>query len=116
VREFARRIAHEFVKADHKRYTASMSKRARKGKIFIDYLRNAYNATAIAAWSPRSRPGAPVSVPITWDELTAAREPPVFEVPDVPARLARLRRDPWTGFGDVRQSITASLLKEVGAR
>jgi bifunctional non-homologous end joining protein LigD len=55
-------------------------------------------------------------VPITWDELTAASEPPVFEVPDVPARLARLRRDPWTGFGDVRQSITASLLKEVGAR
>jgi bifunctional non-homologous end joining protein LigD len=115
VREFARGVAEQFVKAEPDRFTATMSKRTRKGRIFIDYLRNAFNATAIAPYSPRARDGAPVSVPIGWEELEAMKNRPSFDVRSVPKRVQGLRRDPWDGFFRVRQSISSAMRKAVGA-
>ena len=83
-----------------------MLKAVRHDKIFIDYLRNGRGATAIIPYSTRSRPGAPVSTPLTWDELSARIKSDRFNVKNLPARLAALKRDPWQGIDSVRQSLT----------
>jgi bifunctional non-homologous end joining protein LigD len=69
VKLFAKTFAHLMAARAPERYTADMSKRRRKGRIFIDWLRNERGATAIAPWSVRARPGAPVAAPVTWDAL-----------------------------------------------
>lgn len=91
-------FAHQFVlamEADHPSlYLTRMTKSARRGKIFLDYLRNERGATAIAPFSPRAREGAPVALPLRWSELKA-RERPVFRVSDFARWQRRLSRDPW---------------------
>jgi bifunctional non-homologous end joining protein LigD len=91
-------VAEHLVATIPQRFTANMAKRARKGKIFIDYLRNARGATAVAAYSTRAKPGAPVSVPIAWEELSKDMASDYFTVANVPARLKRMRRDPWEAY------------------
>jgi len=91
---FADRLAHESPKL----YTSNMAKSARRGKVFLDYLRNGRNATFIAPYSPRAREGATVSTPITWEELAAGVDPQAFTIESVPARLATLAKDPWQGM------------------
>jgi bifunctional non-homologous end joining protein LigD len=95
-------------------FTANMSKAARRGKIYIDFQRNERGATWIAPYSTRSRTGAPVSVPLEWEELSARVRGDHFTVKNVPARLQKLKRDPWEGIDKLRQSITAKLKKAVG--
>lgn len=114
VRGLAYALTRELVAAYPSRYTASASKKDRVGKIYIDYLRNAVNATAIASFSPRARSGAPVAVPLTWDELAPMRKRPTFNLKNVPRRVGALERDPWAGFSSLRQSITSAMLKSVG--
>jgi bifunctional non-homologous end joining protein LigD len=106
---FTRSVAEALARAEPKRFTAIMSKSRRKGRIYIDFLRNAPNATAVAAYSTRARAAAPVSVPLAWDELSRKARP-VHAIGDVPARLASLKADPWEGFDSVRQSITKAML------
>lgn len=86
-----------------------MAKAARKGKIFIDYLRNGRGATAIVPFSPRARPGAPVSAPLTWKEVTAATASDRYTIRNIGKRLAALKRDPWEGMAGVRQSLTGAM-------
>ena len=86
-----------------------MSKARRKGKIYIDYLRNARGSTAIAPYSSRARSNAPVSTPIRWDELIRGIRPDQFTIRSVPERLARLKRDPWEEMRKVHQVVTPSL-------
>jgi bifunctional non-homologous end joining protein LigD len=76
-------------------YISKATKKARNGLIYIDYLRNGRGATAISAYSTRARPGAPVAVPLAWDELSPAVGPNHFNVENLPARLKRMRKDPW---------------------
>jgi bifunctional non-homologous end joining protein LigD len=114
VKEFSQSIAQLLAGQEPRRYTASASKPARRGRIYIDYLRNVMGATAVAAYSTRARAGATVSTPLAWDELTAAIKPDHFRVDNIPSRLAALEEDPWAAIDEVRQSITARIKRRVG--
>ena len=105
VKGFSQAVAERLAAEAPDRYTSKMSKAGRKGKIFIDYLRNGRGATAVAAYSTRARPGAPVSVPITWEELETI-DPRELTIATVPPRLAAVKRDPWKDLWNMRQSIT----------
>lgn len=98
VKAFTRAMAMAMAADAPERFTASISKAKRKGKILIDYLRNQRGATAVAAYSTRARPGAPVSTPVGWEELGPEIGPARFTVASLPARLDALSRDPWDGF------------------
>jgi bifunctional non-homologous end joining protein LigD len=91
-----------------------MSKAARRGKIFVDYLRNDEGSTAIAAYSTRARANAPVAAPVDWSELSKDIRFDYFNVRNVPARLKRLKRDPWSDFFSIRQSLTRPMMKKIG--
>ena len=110
---FCRAVADRMVRAAPDRFIATMSKAARKGKIFIDYLRNGRGATSVAPYSTRNRPGATVSAPISWDELTPNLHSDHFTTENLPARLARLKTDPWADLSKTRQSITAAMIKKL---
>ncbi|TLX08874.1 DNA ligase D [Rhizobium sp. MHM7A] len=98
VKAFAKWLA-DSMSADHPdRYLATATKAKRKGKIFIDYLRNGRGNTAVAPYSTRARPGAAVSMPLEWSELTPDVGPAYFTVDTTPTRLDALPRDPWEGF------------------
>ncbi len=114
VKEFAKWVAERFVKAYPDRFTANMAKSARSGRIFIDYLRNGRGATAIGAYSPRARPGAPVATPLSWDEVEKGVKPDAFTVVTLPDRLKKLKSDPWAELPKLRQSISAQVRREVG--
>ena len=87
------------------RYVAKMTKSLRKGKIFIDYLRNSLEQTSVAAYSTRARAGAPVSVPVTWDELGRIKAGNQYTVLNLAKRLGSLKQDPWKDFGRVKQEL-----------
>ena len=90
------------------RYTDNMAKRLRRGRIYVDYLRNGMGATAVGAYSTRARPGAAVSTPLAWEELRTGISAAHFTVENLPRRLAYLERDPWEGFDDLRQGLPDS--------
>ena len=102
---FTKSIAEKMSRDQPDRYVATMSKRARRGRTFIDYFRNARGATAVAAYSTRARPQAPVSTPLAWEELSEGLRADHFTVGNLRERLDFLRRDPWAGFFQLRQSI-----------
>lgn len=87
IKSFAASLAEEMVTAAPQAYVATMSKSQRTGKIFIDYFRNDYTATAIADYAVRARPGAPVALPIAWNELGALKAADQFTMRDVLHRL-----------------------------
>jgi bifunctional non-homologous end joining protein LigD len=93
VKAFAATVADEMVAAAPEAYIATMSKAKRTGKIFIDYFRNDYTATAIADYSVRARPGAPVAVPLDWEELKSLKAADQFTIKDVLARLKNKKPD-----------------------
>jgi bifunctional non-homologous end joining protein LigD len=114
IKEFAKWVAERFVKTYPDRYTSNMAKRARTGRIFIDYLRNGRGATAIAPYSARARDGATVATPLFWEEVEKGVEPQDFTVTTVPARLRKIRADPWAEMPKLRQSIGARVRREIG--
>jgi bifunctional non-homologous end joining protein LigD len=108
VKKFTRALVNEMVRDEPRRFLASMSKAKRVGKIFIDYLRNDAEATAIGAYSPRARPGAPVALPIEWDELQPkAASAPRFGMLEVPRLIRARQRDPWEGFEEARRPLVS---------
>jgi bifunctional non-homologous end joining protein LigD len=111
---FTKAIADLMARTFPDRFLAVMSKSQRKGKIFIDYLRNASGATAIAPYSLRARANAPVATPIGWDELSKDVRFDHFNLRTVPPRLSALKTDPWSGFLELRQSIDKAMFKRVG--
>ncbi len=114
VKAFSKAVAESMVRDTPGEYITTMSKEKRKGKIFIDYLRNGRGATSIAAYSTRSRQGAPVSAPVAWDELTAKLKPDVYNIHNIRRRLAGLKEDPWAGYFSVRQEITQEMKTKAG--
>ncbi|MPZ76868.1 MAG: DNA ligase D [Deltaproteobacteria bacterium] len=114
IKGFTKAIAELFARTFPDRFTAKLLKVSRHGKIFIDYLRNAEGATAVAPYSTRAKANAPVSTPIEWGETTRDVRFDHFNVKNVPARLKRLKRDPWAEFMETRQSVTKAMMKQVG--
>jgi bifunctional non-homologous end joining protein LigD len=108
--ELARAVATALVRHDPRRFTMSFAKAGRADKILVDYLRNNRTNTSVAAFSTRARPGAPVSVPVTWDELTPRLRPERHTVRSVPRRLRSLGADPWQGYDAARRSLDARRL------
>lgn len=102
---WCKRFVDFIVAMEPRAFTSNMSKAKRENKIFIDYLRNARGATAVGAYSTRARPGAPVAVPLFWDDLPDMTEKPEFTVANTPAYLRGRGEDPWAHLGDCRQSL-----------
>lgn len=116
VKSFSRALAEHLARLIPDRFVANMSKQKRKGKIYLDFLRNAKGATAIAPYSTRAKPRAPVSVPLTWDELSVDLRSDHFTVANVPGRLAELRRDPWKDYFTIKQQLTRRMKRALGMR
>ncbi len=105
LKTFAKLLADSLAEKYPTRYVSTISKAARRGKVFVDYLRNQRGATAVASYSPRARPGAPVSVPLEWKELSDDAANNQFNVQTVLSRLKKRRRDPWAGFAELKQKL-----------
>ncbi|MCU1320453.1 MAG: ATP-dependent ligase [Acidobacteriaceae bacterium] len=109
IKQFAHALVLEIEKSNPALYLTKMSKAARTDKIYLDYLRNERGATAVAAFSPRARAGAPVSLPLAWTDLKL-EDRPLFHVADLPTWKSRLTRDPWEQLPLIHQSLTAATL------
>jgi bifunctional non-homologous end joining protein LigD len=105
VKAFAKTVAETMAAKQPDRYLTRISIAERAGRIFIDYLRNDPTSTAIAPYSTRSRPGAPVATPLKWEEVTAGLDPAALTVDTVPQRLRELGGDPWREIGSIRQRL-----------
>ncbi len=110
VRGFAQSIASAMAADRPDLYTDNMAKSGRRGRIFVDYLRNGMGATAIGAYSTRARDGAPVSVPLAWDELGESIRSNHFTVLNLPKRLAFLEHDPWEGIASLKQTLPGATI------
>jgi len=108
VKEFARDVATHLAETLPDQFIATASKERRRGKIFVDYLRNTRGATAVAPYSLRARAGATVSTPLSWDELSAKTPPSAFTIATVPERVAR-KKDPWARYEQQRQRLSAAM-------
>ncbi|MBN7763569.1 non-homologous end-joining DNA ligase [Nitratireductor aquibiodomus] len=113
VKAFARGVARKLSKDEPDRFLAEASKEKRTGRVFVDWLRNERAATAIAPYSTRARPGAPVATPVSWAELKSIEAANAFTLADMAERLSG--PDPWAESARWRQSITADMLSAVDA-
>jgi bifunctional non-homologous end joining protein LigD len=104
-KSFARAVAEAMEADAPDRYVSAATKAKRSKRIFIDYLRNSREATAVAPYSTRARAGAPVSVPIDWSELGNLKAANQYTVQNLAQRLSRLRKDPWTGIERLKQAL-----------
>ena len=110
VKTFARGVAEKLAETEPDRFVATMSKAKRRGRIFIDWLRNERGATAVAPYSPRAKPEASVATPVAWTELSRIEAANAFTIPSVLQRIKR-KTDPWAGYQKLRQKISRQALK-----
>ncbi len=101
-KDFAQKIAFAMAADSPRLYLAKMTKSLRKGRIFIDYFRNSREATSVAAYSSRARPGAPVSAPVTWEQLGRTAGANQYTVLNLKKQF---RQDSWRDIGKVRQKL-----------
>lgn len=101
---FAKATAEAIAADAPDRYLTKIAKAERTGRIFIDYLRNDPTSTAVGPYSTRSRPGAPVAMPLSWEELKPSLDPSAFTVKTVARRIAA-KADPWAEVDAVRQRL-----------
>jgi bifunctional non-homologous end joining protein LigD len=104
---FAKGIADSMAADSPDRFVSTIPKARRHGKILVDYLRNQRGMTAVAAYSTRARPGATVSMPLAWNELSPEVGPAFFSIKNAATRLASLAEDPWAGFRAAAAPIEA---------
>jgi bifunctional non-homologous end joining protein LigD len=105
VKDFASRFARALAEAHPDRFTANMKKAERKGRIFLDWLRNQRGATAVLPYSARARPGATVAAPVTWDELDDIKSPGRFTIADVETLVERAGSRSLRGWGVADQRL-----------
>lgn len=104
IKSFAKSICEQMVSDHPEKFTTNISKAKRKGKIFLDYLRNGYGASAIAPYSVRAREHAPVALPVTWLEAKKLKNANSYTLKNVP-KLLKNRKDPWAGYNKIKQKI-----------
>jgi bifunctional non-homologous end joining protein LigD len=114
VKAFAGALAGRFAEQAPELYVATMRKAKRTGRIFIDYFRNDWTASAICPYSPRAREGAAVAWPVTWDELAKVASADEMKLGDATRRLAE--PDPWQDYAQTKQSLTAAALRALGVK
>ncbi len=112
VKAFAHGIARAHAQDEPGRFTTNMSKSKRRGKVFIDYLRNGRGNTSIARYSTRARPGAPVATPLRWEELTSGATANRYHLNNIRRRMSALKSDPWEGYDDACNMLSKSMLKQ----
>jgi bifunctional non-homologous end joining protein LigD len=105
VKGFAHAFAEAVATTEPLKFVDTASKRLRKGRIFIDWLRNGRGATSVASFSLRARAGAPVAMPMRWEELSRLKGPAAFDIGNAPARMRRLKAHPWAGIDEVKQGL-----------
>ena len=114
VKAFSQRIVQHLARTIPQRFVAKSGPANRVGRIFVDYLRNGFNATTAAAFSARARPGLGVSMPVAWDELPEIRSGAHWTIADARDRLSFQKLDPWADYWKCRQTMTAAM-KALGA-
>ncbi|MBH1484787.1 DNA ligase D [Stenotrophomonas maltophilia] len=105
-KRFAKGFADALAQSEPHRFLATATKSLRNKRIFVDYLRNGRGATAVASYSLRGRPGAPVAMPLAWSELPKLKRADAFTIKDVPGKLKRRRKDPWEGIDALKQNLS----------
>ncbi|HZY67285.1 MAG TPA: DNA ligase D, partial [Devosia sp.] len=111
VKQFCHDFAEKLARDEPNRFTANIRKAARKGRMFVDYLRNERGSTAVAPYSTRAKPGCPVATPINWDEVETMDAANSFSLGQAAARAQG--PDPWTDYFTLTQSLTKMMLKAV---
>ncbi len=111
IRDFSAAFAEALAAHHPLTFVANMSKAKRHQRIFVDWLRNARGATSVCNWSLRARPGAPVAVPIRWEDLGRMPGPDALDLRSAPKRARAMRRDPWDGYATLRQRLPALAAK-----
>ncbi|MDR5743025.1 DNA ligase D [Caballeronia sp. LZ029] len=114
MKDFSQAVAQHMASALPKLFSAKMGMQNRKGKIFIDYLRNNRGSSTVAAFSLRARPGLGASMPLSWDELDEVKSGDQWNIGNVRERLDALKGDPWAGYDKARQRLTAEMKKRLG--
>lgn len=112
VKAMAREVCAQMAADSPNRYLITMGKVARTGRIFLDYLRNDRLATAVAVLSPRARPGAPVSMPLTWAQVKSGLLSARFTIRTAPSLLRRTK--PWAGYGEAAQPVVRAIERLAG--
>ncbi len=102
---FAKAVADRMAEEASERYLAKSSIAARKGRIFVDYLRNDPTSTSVAPYSSRARDGATVATPLDWGEVSEELDPSRFTIETVPQRIRELKADPWAEMATLRQRL-----------
>lgn len=114
VKAVARALCESLAKDEPRRLTTQSSKARRRGRVFLDFLRNDRGATAVASYSLRARPDAPVAVPIRWAELNAALRGDRYRADNLFRRLGALEDDPWQGFEAARRPLDRERWRRAG--
>jgi bifunctional non-homologous end joining protein LigD len=109
VKGFSQAVVRHLAKTLPQRFVAKSGAANRVGRIFVDYLRNGFNATTAAAFSARARPGLGVSMPVTWDELPELTGGAQWTIANARDRLSFLATDPWAGYWTCRQTLTKAM-------
>lgn len=105
VKPFAHSFADTLAAMEPLKFIATSTKKFRNKKIFVDYLRNGRGATSVASFSLRAREGAPVAMPLRWEELSRVKAGNAFDIESTRHRLKRLKRHPWEGIDEVKQDL-----------
>src|SRR5690606_12026715 len=111
VKQFCHDFAEKLAKDEPDRFTSNIRKATRKGRMFVDYLRNERGATAVSPYSTRAKPGCPVATPLSWDEIDGLERANAFSLGEAAARANG--SDPWKDYFTVSQSLTKAMLKAV---
>ncbi len=104
---FARDLCARAAADSPEKYVINMAKKVRTGRIFLDYLRNDRMSTAVAPLSPRARPFAPVSMPVTWKQVTAKLDPAAYTLRSVPKLLKKTNA--WAGYGEAARPLAEAI-------